>query len=95
VEVRFLYIGSDDTEQDMAARLTLPGAGLRWRFCPFGADVAAVNLGSAPLLLIADHRRSGSVLPIGPIWTRPAPRGRPGAGRRRTRWGRRQVRPWS
>ena len=62
--MRFLYIGSDDTEQDVAAWLTLPGAVLRWRFSAFGADVAAVDLGPAPLILIADHRPAGSVLPI-------------------------------
>ena len=48
VELRFLYIGSDDTERDLAAWLALPGARLRWRFEAFGADVAAVDLGPAP-----------------------------------------------
>jgi hypothetical protein len=91
VELRFLYIGSSDTEQDVVAWLTLPGAVLRWRFSAFGADVAAVDLGSAPLLLIADHRPPGSVLPIYAVadldeasaaleaggWTPSAPMGTP------------------
>jgi hypothetical protein len=64
VELRFLYLGSEDTEQDLAAWLALPGARLRWRFDAFGADVAAVDLGGPPLVLVADHRPGGSVLPI-------------------------------
>jgi hypothetical protein len=64
VELRFLYVGSDDTEADLAAWLRIPGARMRWRFQHFGADVAAVDLGSPPLVLLADHRPAGSVLPI-------------------------------
>jgi len=64
VELRFLYVGSDDTEADLAAWLRVPGARLRWRFEAFDADVAAVDLGSPPLVLVADHRPAGSVLPI-------------------------------
>ncbi|MGZ7011267.1 MAG: hypothetical protein ACXVI2_14320 [Ilumatobacteraceae bacterium] len=48
----------------MAIWSALPGATLRWRFQNFGADVAAMDLGTAPLVLLADHRPSGSVLPI-------------------------------
>jgi hypothetical protein len=64
VELRFLYLGSDNTDEDLPAWLTLPGARLRWRFEAFGADVAAVDLGAPPLILLADHRPAGSVLPI-------------------------------
>jgi hypothetical protein len=64
VELRFLYVGSDDTEGDVTAWLALPGARLRWRFQAFDADVAAVDLGATPLVLVADHRPAGSVLPI-------------------------------
>jgi hypothetical protein len=64
VELRFLYLGSDNTGEDLAAWLALPGARLRWRFEAFGADVAAVDLGTPPLVLLADHRPAGSVLPI-------------------------------
>ena len=63
-ELRFLYVGSADTERDIGAWLQLPGARLRWRFQHFGADVAAIDLGSPPLVLIADHRPSGTILPI-------------------------------
>ncbi|MBV8160856.1 MAG: hypothetical protein JO265_08035, partial [Acidimicrobiia bacterium] len=64
MELRFLYVGSDDTEADVAAWLRVPGARLRWRFRHFGADVAAVDVGGPPLVLLADHRPAGSVLPI-------------------------------
>lgn len=64
VELRFLHLGSDNTEEDLAAWLALPGARLRWRFDAFGADAAAVDLGTGPLVLLADHRPAGSVLPI-------------------------------
>jgi hypothetical protein len=64
VELRYLYIGSSDTGSDVASWLALPGTRLRWRFRHFGADVAAIDPGERPLLLIADHRPPGSVLPI-------------------------------
>jgi len=64
VNLRYLYVGSSDTERDLAAWLEAPGARMRWRFRHFGADVAAVDLGSGPLVLVADHRPPGSVLPI-------------------------------
>lgn len=64
MDLRFLYVGSSDTGRDLASWLALPGARMRWRFQNFGADVAAVDLGSPPLVLLADHRPPGSVLPI-------------------------------
>ncbi len=64
MELRFLYVGSDDTERDLASWLAMPGARLRWRFHAYQADVAAVDVGPAPLVLVADHRPAGSVLPI-------------------------------
>lgn len=59
-----MYVGTSDTERDLASWLAIPGARLRWRFHNFGADVAAVDLGTPPLVLLADHRPAGSVLPI-------------------------------
>jgi len=64
MQLRFLYVGSEDTEADLAAWMRVPGTTMRWRFRHFGADVAAVDLGGPPLVLIADHRPAGSVLPI-------------------------------
>jgi len=62
--LRYLYVGSEDTGRDLVAWLGLPGTRLRWRFQHFGADVAAVDLGAPPVVLVADHRPPGSVLPI-------------------------------
>ena len=62
--LRYLYIGSADIERDSAMWSAVPGALVRWRFQHFGADVAAVDLGSPPVILLADHRPPGSVLPI-------------------------------
>ena len=63
-DLRYLYVGSADTGRDLELWLALPGARLRWRFRHFGADVAAVDIGSRPVVLLADHRPAGSVLPI-------------------------------
>ena len=64
MELRYLYVGTDDTGSELARWLALPGARLRWRFRHFGADVAAVDTGAPPVVLIADHRPAGSVLPV-------------------------------
>lgn len=65
-ELRFLYVGTHDTTRAVAAYLDAFGGRLRWRFQHFGADVAAIELGEGdgPLVLLADHRPDGSVLPI-------------------------------
>ena len=62
--LRYLYVGTSDTERDVAIWSALPGATVRWRFQHFGADVAAIDLGGPPVVLLADHRPPGSVLPI-------------------------------
>ena len=64
MELRYLYVGTDDTERDLRVWLAVPGARMSWRFRHFGADVAAVDLGTRPVILVADHRPKGSVLPI-------------------------------
>jgi hypothetical protein len=64
VELRYLYVGSADVQRDVASWSAVPAAVVRWRFRHFGADVAAIDLGAPPVLLIADHRPAGSVLPI-------------------------------
>ena len=63
-ELRFLYIGVDDTSAAVAQWTAATGAGVRWRFRHFGADVAGLEVGDGPLVLLADHRPTGSVLPI-------------------------------
>lgn len=64
MDLRYLYVGAADTDVELAAWLALPNAAMRWRFRRFGADVACVDLGSRPFVLLADHRPNGSVLPI-------------------------------
>ncbi len=63
-DLRFLYVGVDDTEAAVAQWVRGLGARLRWRFQHFGADVAGLEVGDGPLVLLADHRPTGSVLPI-------------------------------
>ena len=66
--LRFLYTGVDDTETAVAYYLDALGGTLRWRFQHFGADVAAIDLpgdrDDSPLVMLADHRPAGTVLPI-------------------------------
>ena len=63
-ELRFLYVGVADTSTAVAEWTAGFGATVRWRFQHFGADVAGLDLGAGPLVLLADHRPTGSVLPI-------------------------------
>ena len=65
MELRYLYVGAEDTEVELeawlAAATSAPNAWNRQR----GWTVpAAVDMGSGPAVLVADHRPSGSVLPI-------------------------------
>ena len=64
MQLRYLYVGSADTGRDLDAWLAIPGAATRWRLRHFGADVAAVELGAGPIVLLADHRPTGTVLPL-------------------------------
>jgi predicted enzyme related to lactoylglutathione lyase len=63
-ELVYLYLGTDDVARDLAFYQTAIGARLVWRFDAFGTDVAAVRLGPGPLVLLAEHRRAPSCLPI-------------------------------
>ncbi|MHB8633432.1 MAG: VOC family protein [Thermoplasmatota archaeon] len=62
--LRFLYVGTQDTARDVAWYVEKAGARKLWHFKEFGAEVAALEVGAGPLLLLADHRPAGSVLPI-------------------------------
>ncbi len=62
--LRFLYVGVEDTDAALGGYLDALGGVLRWRFQRFGADVAGVEVGDDTLVLLADHRPTGSVLPI-------------------------------
>jgi hypothetical protein len=62
--LRYLYVGSADIEKDLSFHRDVLGGEVVWRFRRFGAEVAAVRHGEGPLLLLADHRPAGSVLPL-------------------------------
>ena len=80
MELRFLYVGVDDTARALAQWTDTGWGSLRWRFRHFGADVAGVEVGSGPLVLLADHRPTGSVLPIWAVDDLDAERRRLSAG---------------
>jgi hypothetical protein len=62
----YLYVGSADVEGDLAFYRDQLGAEVMWDRQAMGTHVAAVRLGEGPLVLLADHREAGTVLPI---WT--------------------------
>jgi predicted enzyme related to lactoylglutathione lyase len=62
--LKYLYIGVDDFPATLRYHTEVLGARLVWHFHDFGTDVAAVELGEGPLLLLAEHRHAPSVLPI-------------------------------
>ncbi len=61
--LRFLYVGTKDTKRD-AAWYVQGGAKLLWHYKEFGAEVAALDVGPGPLLLLADHREAGTMMPV-------------------------------
>ncbi|MCA1814444.1 MAG: VOC family protein [Halobacteriales archaeon] len=63
-ELRYLYVGTEDTKRDLAYYRDVLGAEVVFDLEAFGAKVAAVRLTpQGPLWLLADHREAGSVLP--------------------------------
>lgn len=60
----YLYVGSDNVTVDVGFYRDHLGGEVVWHHRALGAEVAAVHLGDGPLVLLADHRRAGSVLPI-------------------------------
>lgn len=62
--LKYLYTGSSDYARDRAYYLDVLGAGLVWEFEGFGAHVGAFRLGDGPLVLLADHRKPPSVMPV-------------------------------
>ena len=63
-ELRFLYVGTDDTDGAVTRWVEDLGATLRWRFRAFGADVAGLEVGaSGPRVLLAAPRPAGAVPP--------------------------------
>ena len=63
-ELAYLYVGTNDLAAELAFYDEAMGADLLWRFQAFGADVAGVQIGTGPVVILADHRPVPSVLPI-------------------------------
>ena len=57
-------MGSKDVGRDVDFYVGQLGGELVWRFESFGTEVAAVRLGTGPLVLLAGHRDAPSVLQI-------------------------------
>jgi predicted enzyme related to lactoylglutathione lyase len=62
----YLYVGSADVDADLAFYRDRLGAEMVWDRRAMGTHVAAVRLGGGALILLADHRKARTVLPI---WT--------------------------
>ncbi len=60
----YLYMGSNDVGRDVEFYVDRLEGELVWRFESHGTEVAAVRLGSGPLMLLAGHRDAPSVLQI-------------------------------
>jgi hypothetical protein len=61
--LRFLYVGSSDVGRDLKA-YAAAGGQVVWDKTAFGTRVAAVRMGADPLILLAGHRPSPSLLPV-------------------------------
>ena len=62
--LRFLYVGSSDVRKDLEYYTKTLEAKKIWDFTSMGTRVAAVQVCSGPLLLLAGHRPAPSVLPV-------------------------------
>ena len=63
-ELKYLYLGTSQFDEDLHYYGTVLGAEKVWHFHKFGARVAAFRVAEGPLVLLADHRRSPSCLPV-------------------------------
>jgi len=62
--LRFLYVGSSDVRKDLEYYTKTLEAKKIWDFTSMGTRVAAVQVCSGPLLLLAGHRPAPSILPV-------------------------------
>jgi predicted enzyme related to lactoylglutathione lyase len=62
--LRFPYVGSSDVRKDLDYYTKTLEAKKVWDFTSMGTRVAAVQVCSGPLLLLAGHRPAPSVLPV-------------------------------
>jgi len=59
-----VMIGSEDPKRLVDYYTKILGARKIWDFTSMGTRVAAINVSSGPLLLLAGHRPAPSVLPV-------------------------------
>ena len=62
--LRFRYVGSSYVKKDFDYYTKVLGAKKIWDFTSMGTRVAAVQVSSGPLLLLAGQRPAPSVLPV-------------------------------
>ena len=62
--LRYLYIGTSNTQRDADCYTKVQGAQKLWDVSSFGTRVAALRLGEGPLILLADHRPAPSCIMI-------------------------------
>gem|GEM_PF-463223 len=62
--LKYLYTGCADYARDRAYYLDVLGASLVWEFHAFDAHVGAFRLAEGPLVLLADHRKPPSMMPV-------------------------------
>jgi hypothetical protein len=65
--LKYIYIGSKNTDSDLHFFQEKLKAQVLWKFQKFGAEVGAVSLkgtSDIPILIFADHKPPGYVLPI-------------------------------
>lgn len=61
----YLYVGTSDFEADLRYYRDVLGADVVWNLRGFGARVAAFRVSATgPLVLVADHRKAPSCLPV-------------------------------
>ena len=63
-KLRFLYMGSSNVDRDIVYYRDVLGARLIWNVRSEGTQVAAFQLGSDALILLADHMPTPSCEPI-------------------------------
>ncbi len=63
-ELKYLDVGTNDFEKDVAFYSEVIGAETVWNLSGFGARVAAFRVAEGPLILIADHRPAPGCMPV-------------------------------
>jgi hypothetical protein len=62
VKLRFIYVACKDIRAEVGLQVKTLGASLNWWFDRFEAQVASLNVGPGPALLLATHLEPGQVI---------------------------------